>query len=138
MRGDAGMVDENFRMVNAEAKTDMIPRHRITSSGIDISFNNMITVAGHYDLTSGNKKLSVLSFNYDRKESDLTLLTPDQITLLMNENHIQNFTTLDGAIPDLTKKLKQLNEGIALWKYCILFVLVFLMIETLLLRFWKT
>jgi hypothetical protein len=39
---------------------------------------------------------------------------------------------------DLTKTLNQLAEGISLWKYCIILVLLFLLAETLILRYWKT
>ena len=68
----------------------------------------------------------------------MNFLSEDQVKLLMSENHISNYSTLDDSIPDLTRKLKQMTEGISLWKYCIMLVLGFLLAETLLLRFWKT
>jgi hypothetical protein len=65
-------------------------------------------------------------------------LIEEHVEMLMKENNIKNYTTIDPTVIDLTKKLKQLTDGVSLWKYCIIFVLVFLFVETLLLRFWKT
>ena len=138
LKGNALLSEDNFKLLGKDGKTEMIPQHRVTSSGIDISFNNLITESGHYDLMSGGKMVSVLSFNYSRKESDMSVLTTDQVKNLMAENHVENYSSFDDAIPDLTHKLKQMTEGISLWKYCIMFVLCFLLAETLLLRFWKS
>ena len=137
LKGNVMLSEDNFKLIGNNGKTEMIPQHRVTSSGIDISFNNLVTESGHYDLISGGKLVSVLSFNYSRKESDMSVLTADQIKNLMAENHVENYSSFEDAIPDLTHKLKQMTEGISLWKYCIIFVLCFLLTEILLLRFWK-
>ncbi len=138
LKGNVLVTEENFKLISDADKNEAIPQHRVTSSGIDISFNNIISTAGHYELMSGGNTVSVLSFNYDRQESDMNMLTADQIKSLMSENRIENYSTFGNDIPDLTLKLKQLTEGIYLWKYCIILVLLFLLAETLLLRFWKT
>jgi hypothetical protein len=62
----------------------------------------------------------------------------EQVSSLMSESHVSNFKTFDSNVPDLTLKLRQLTEGVFLWKYCIILVLFFLLAETLLLRLWKT
>ncbi len=138
LKGTVILNEDNFKLFGDGGGAEMIPQYRVTSSGIDVTFNNMISTAGHYELKSGGKPVSVLSFNYSRKESAMNFLSEDQVKLLMSENHISNYSTLDDSIPDLTRKLKQMTEGISLWKYCIMLVLGFLLAETLLLRFWKT
>jgi hypothetical protein len=110
----------------------------VTSSGVDINFSNSIRTAGHYDLFSGQKLIAAVAFNYDRRESQMRMLDEKQLNLLMEENQIRNFQTVDASSPGLTKKLRQVTEGIYLWKYCIMIALAFLLAEILLLRFWRT
>lgn len=138
LKGNVLVAEDNFKLIGTSLKSEVIPQHRVTTSGIDIGFNNIINEAGHYDLKSGGNLISALSFNYDRRESDMKMMTEDQLKALMNENHITNYTAFDNSTPDLSLKLKQMTEGISLWKYCIILVLLFLMTETILLRFWKT
>jgi Aerotolerance regulator N-terminal len=138
LKGNSNISEGKLRIINQSSNAEMIPSSRVTSSGLDISFGNIIKESGHYALNGDGKLLSVLSFNYSRAESDMRLLNPEQIELLMKDNQISNFRSIDTSLPDLTNKLKQLTEGVSLWKYCILFVLLFLLAETLLLRLWKT
>lgn len=138
LKGNVLLSEDNFKLIGTSTNSEVIPQHRVTASGIDISFNNIISEAGHYDLMSGGKLISVLSFNYSRNESDMKMLSEDQLKTLMSDNHVANYATLGDSINDLTLKLKQMTEGISLWKYCIFLVLLFLLTETLLLRYWKT
>lgn len=129
--------DETFHLVNTEKKFDVIPNHRVAASGIHISFNDVVKEAGNYDLLARQKIVSVVSFNYNRAESFLQSYTSGQISEQIQQYKLSNMQLLSPEIPNLTKKLNQLAEGIALWKYCIMLVLLFLLIEILLLRFWK-
>ncbi|MEP7265638.1 MAG: BatA domain-containing protein [Bacteroidota bacterium] len=138
LKGNTSVAEGNFRIVNTVTKNEMIPQSRVTSSGLDIGFNNIIKEAGHYALNADGKLISMLSFNYNRAESNMRLMNEEQMELMMKDNHINNYSTINASVPDLTKKLKQLTDGVSLWKYCIVLVLLFLLVETLLLRFWKT
>ena len=129
--------DETFHLMNAQKKFDVIPNNRITSSGIHVTFNEVVKEAGNYDLLGKQKLVSVVSFNYNREESFLQSYSVDQIKELLKQYKLINMQVMSSDIPDLTKKLNQLSEGIALWKYCIVLVLLFLLIEIVLLRFWK-
>lgn len=129
--------DATFHLVNAAKKFDVIPNHRVTASGILVAFNKVVKEAGNYDLLANQQTASSIAFNYNRAESYLKSFTPDQITNQLQQYKLSNMQLMSPEIPDLTKKLNQLAEGISLWKYCIMLVLLFLLIEVLLLRFWK-
>ncbi len=129
--------DETFHLINTEKKFDVIPNHRVTASDIHITFNDVVKEAGNYDLSTKQKTVSVVSFNYNRAESYLASYSTEEIAAQIQQYKLSNMQMLATEVPNLTKKLNQLAEGIALWKYCIVLVLLFLLIEILLLRFWK-
>lgn len=128
--------EESFHLINAANKTDVIPSFRVTPSGPELNVGNAVTLAGNYDLNGPAGKAAVIAMNYNRRESELEYLSATQLAELSASK--TDFRIFDAASPDLTKTLTQLNEGVALWKYCVIAALLFLLLETLLLRFWKT
>ena len=75
-----------------------------------------------------------IAFNYDRAESDMTYGDLDQIKEKMGDN-VQILG--DTAMASLSSFINTKNTGIQLWRWCLLGALLFLLIETLLLRTWK-
>lgn len=129
--------DETYHLINSKLKVDIIPMHRVLPNGVQINVGDKIPLSGHFDLNSGKNISAVLSYNYDRKESDLQFLDETAIKEKSTAARITYLRYFKGGTADLTKTINQLAEGVSLWKYCLLAVLFFLLIETLLLRFWK-
>lgn len=130
--------DETFHLIDSTSKVDIIPAHRVLPEGVQVNVGDQIPASGNYELKKGKDLAAVVAFNYDRKESELKYLSGDQIAQLSNGAHLTGLQFYTSNVNDLTKTLHQQAEGIALWKYCILLALLFLLIEILLLRFWKT
>ena len=115
---------------------DFIPRQRIVVSKALLTIGDQIKSAGYYDLKLGdNRSVAQLAFNFDRQESDLSYFTADELTQQTNGEY-NIIEVSDSAI--LTSKIEARSQGTVLWKWCILLMLFFLAVETLLLRFWKT
>lgn len=129
--------DNVFHLTNPEIKFDFIPESRMLNSNTVISVHDQVTVAGNYELFSGEKLISAVSFNYDRKESDLEVLSNDELKEIANRSGISNLNLIDDEGGDLTHKITQLNEGKRLWKYCVIAALIFLAIEILLIRYFN-
>ena len=110
-------------------KVEIIPE--VSTGGLWLA--NQVTEANHYELKD-NKRVTkaVLSFNYNRTESDLTLLEEKSLKNLSEQQ--ANVFFLDSKLDNLSKYLQDLNTGIHLWLSCILLTLFFLLIETLLIR----
>ncbi|HOS47536.1 MAG TPA: BatA domain-containing protein [Bacteroidia bacterium] len=130
--------EETFHLTNAESKIDLIPMHRVLPGGIAINANDQIPVAGQYDLAVSGKNIATLSFNYNRKESVMQFSDEATLQEKGKSARIGSMNYYKPTAADLTKTLNQLAEGISLWKYCIILVLLFLLAETLILRYWKT
>ncbi len=129
--------DNVFHLTNKESNFDVIPEHRMMNNVYSIYLHNQIKSAGNFHLVSENKPLATYSFNYDRNESDLKCITASELEELSNQYHINNTEIIKADLPSISKQLSQLESGIQLWKYCLIFALAFFAIEELILRLWK-
>lgn len=85
---------------------------------------------GFYWVLQGDEKIKKIAFNRSLHEGDLTLIDKEQIDRF-NDAEISSASTPAEALAGF-------NYGIALWKYCVLGALFFLLIEIALIRFFKT
>ncbi|MFH1320501.1 MAG: BatA domain-containing protein [Bacteroidota bacterium] len=116
---------------------DIIPEHKIIGSMTNIFLHNQITHSGNYSLLIGETGIGGISFNYNRKESDLSYFDSDELLEILKTNGLSNFSILIDGNRNLTSLLNEMSEGKKLWKYFIILALLFLGIEILLLRLWK-
>ena len=120
-----------YKVVGEE---EFIPGQSSQGSTTVLSFNNMVNNAGFYDVMIDNNMIKGLAFNYDRLESSTEYLKADALTELFGNR----FNILDNSMnADLASIIKEKDHGISLWRWCLIGALIFLAIETLLLRFWK-
>jgi len=130
--------EEVFHLINPVSGVDLIPSVRTVSSGMMINTGDQVTAAGHYQLMRGGDTLAVLSMNYDRRESLMSFMDEDEVTDACTGAGLNDWKLLSADIPDPGKTIMVMNKGVVLWKWAILLALIFLLTETLLLRYWKT
>ncbi len=99
--------------------------------------HDQVREAGIYDLVRGNETVAVFAFNYNRNESQLDFYTPDQLAEMNDRFGLLNVALIRDSGRNLASIISDTSKGISLWKWCIVLVLIFLGIETLLLKFWK-
>lgn len=117
---------------NAE---EFIPEQRIFGSKVLLTPGTQVGDAGWYRLgLQGDSTLAVFAFNFDRKESDLTYKSEDALAQglptnmkVLSQNAEANFSQVVG----------EQERGIVLWRWCVVFALLFLALEVLFLRLWK-
>ncbi len=129
--------DNVFHLENTTLKFDLIPESRLLNSNTVISVHDQVSQAQNYQLRSGNNLIAAIAFNYDRKESDLTDMPPDELMKKFSVAGNNNVNIFDSEGGDLSHKILQLNEGKRLWKYCIIAALIFLGLEVLLVRYFN-
>lgn len=130
--------DESLRLALRGKDEELIPRVRVLSSALSLETGDQLREAGHYDLRGGAQLAAVLSFNFDRKESIMRFLGKDQLDDWLSRAPEGRAALLSDEIPDLTRVLTVLNQGTPLWKWAIVLSLLFLILEILLIRFWKS
>ena len=100
-----------------------------------IDLHNMIKEEGVYQLSFEDQILESFAFNYDRKESALKYLSLDAL----KEQYGENYTIFENVMnANFTEIVEQREKGIHYWKWCLILALLFLLVEALLIRFWKT
>jgi hypothetical protein len=116
---------------------EIIPESRTIDLQPTLFVHDQIKDAGNYRLISGTETVSGLSFNYDRKESDLSRYSPDELVTIYEKANLGNFSLIDSGGKDVSKLLADISQGKKLWKWFIVLALIFLATETALLRLWK-
>jgi hypothetical protein len=114
-----------------------IPEIQRSAQGIQLSVHNQIKEADNYLLWDKDSVLMGLSFNYNRKESDMRFLTVDEIKEYLsqyNDNHIR---LLDIQNKSSALIEQQINNGSSFYFWFILVTLLALLAEGILIRIWK-
>ncbi|WP_026934493.1 vWA domain-containing protein [Christiangramia echinicola] len=117
--------DQVVHLVNYE--TDIIPQQQNYSSRIEISTGNIDLEAGNYEVSNNNQVVGNLSFNYSRKESQLTYTDISDLEDVNIYNSVEEYFSKSNAATQIT----------TLWKWFVIFALIFLAIEMLLIKFLK-
>ena len=114
---------------------EFIPAQRLIANQVTVNINNEINQAGIYALEDqANEVKSYIAMNYDRRESDMRLLSRDE---LLQYSKSINIKVIQNAGRDLSNVISGQHLGLSLWKVSAIFVLVFLLLEIILLKFWK-
>ncbi|MGB1102207.1 MAG: vWA domain-containing protein [Crocinitomicaceae bacterium] len=134
-------VDEKHvvHLKNDKYQTDIIPQVLTNNGNQSISFNqleNSIAVSGFYHLSNDFDFEDVIGLNYDRAESSIQTYSEEE---LLNQfasigwNKAEAFTTGDKG----TVQINQLKVT-EYWRILLILGLIFIAIEILLLKLWKS
>jgi hypothetical protein len=135
---DKALSGENVYHIKSITGTfDIIPEHKVNGSRTEIMAHDQLRDAGNYNLFADKDLIAGLSFNFDRKESDLNCYNPDELKEQVDKNKLFNFNILNNSEQSLTHSLTELGQGKKLWKICLVLALLFLAMEVALLRFMK-
>ena len=137
MRNVALNGDKVFKIVSLNQQFEVIPEFQNLNSQINIIPNNRIRKAGNYTINVGNRQLAGVAFNYNRIESNLDNLDRPALEKRIKDTGLQNTRIISSTERSLSTVITELNKGYQLWKTFIILVLVFLLGEVILLRFWK-
>ncbi|MBA2422294.1 MAG: BatA domain-containing protein [Chitinophagales bacterium] len=114
---------------------EFIPSQRPIGNEIQLSLNNEINQSGIYALSDPNNEVkSYVAMNYNRKESDLQFLSNDELKKAVSPLKIK---VIENANRDLGEIAAGQHLGLPLWKVSVIFVLLFITLEIVLLKFWK-
>jgi len=129
------MVTANSAVKGDEANSpagnnqEFIPEQRIFGSKVLLTPGTQIRDAGWYQLhLQGDSTLAEFAFNYDRRESDLRFKTDEALA----EGLLPNMKVLaTNAEANFSQVVDEQERGIVLWRWCVIFALLFLALEVL-------
>jgi hypothetical protein len=117
--------DEILTVKNSEEQ--FIPVQQLLNNKVQLFFNDYPEKAGNYMIYASKKPIENISFNYPRTESDL-----DQV----NENILSDYKTSD-SIATIFDTLQTSRSDNQIWKWFIIFALLFLALEMAIIKFVK-
>lgn len=109
---------------------EFIPEMRKAGNKVEVNLSKYTNIAGTYEV-EGSSSTQTIALNYNRSESDLSFYSDEE---LADKFDAKNITIFDRPEQNLTGAVAQLSGGTPLWKYCIIFALIFLATEILLIR----
>ena len=107
--------------------TKIIPQQQSFNNKVSIITNETPELAGNYRVFNNSEVVENLSYNYNRNESVLNYMKLNESENVSVSNSVSNVLT------DIKSNTK-VNE---LWKWFIIFALIMLIIEMLILKFYK-
>lgn len=114
---------------------EIIPSVQMAQNQLNIEVYDQINKSGIYELKNNELSLGFVAFNENRLESDLSIFSKSQLIDLLGD-HIK---LLDNdKINDFTSLIKESKEKHSYWWLLILGTLLFLFLESVLIRYWKT
>ena len=135
---DITLPQNTFFKIKADKDTiSLLPERRVINSSVLLFVHNQVTLAGNYKLNAGDSLISGVSFNYNRKESDMSFIAAADLAKICSDAGMKNFSVLAVTGQSLPNVLQEVNRGTFLWKYCLLLSLLFLAAEQAILRLWK-
>ncbi len=81
--------------------------------------------------------VAMYAFNYNRDESEMNYFNIDQLNDLCRKSGLKYFSVLDNSNPKYTEVINALQKESDFWKLFIIFALFVILMEILILRFWK-
>jgi hypothetical protein len=115
-----------------------IPEMIRNMQGVQLLVRNQIRDAGNYLVSDHDSTVAGISFNYNRKESDMSFHTQKAIEEYIAHNPLKNMSLMDIQYKSATVIAQQINSaGTQLYTLFIVLALLFLLAETVLLRVWK-
>lgn len=104
-----------------------IPVQQIMNDKVKLTFNDFPVQAGNFGIYNQKEHLQDISFNYNRTESNLALT---------NENTLSEYKIID-SISTVFNTLQTDRTDNQIWKWFVIFALLFLVTEMAIIRFVK-
>jgi len=118
-------------------ETDWIPEIKRKNKNQFVLQNIKWPHDGIFRIVLNNQEINKIAVNYSRSESDFAVYTANDLMQQIANEGYTNIQVLKAKREQLTSRIIQLDEGISLWKYFLILAILFIFVESLLMRIWK-
>ena len=126
-----------FKIQGDKDTLSILPERRTVNDNTFLFLHSQLTQSGNFKLMAGDSLVSGISFNYNRRESDIRCIAATDMESTYSKAGLKNFSVIPSTSSSIPNLLAEVNRGKYYWKYCILLALLFLATEEALLRLWK-
>lgn len=111
----------------SNTENNIIPEQRYYNNKVAIKTNDLPNISDLYAIKNKNETIQNVSYNYNRHESNL----------LYKDLSALNDITISNSITEVFDSIKSDTKINALWKWFVIFALALLIIEMLILKYFK-
>ena len=127
--------DEAVVLHARKGSEEFIPEQRRLGNETALYFHNQAHTSDWYDLLRGGQPLGTLAFNLNRRESDLSCYSEEELKK-MSEDLGEQFSVTSADTKNIAKSVSDRLNGKPLWPWFLVFSLLCFLTEIILLRFW--
>lgn len=129
--------DTPFTLIQPTGNQEIIPGQKYKNNLLSIELTNIDIQNGYYNLTYMDSVINVIAFNFNRSESEMKFMNKEQIEEICSKSGVRNYQVLDISNPNYKEVINGLQKESDFWKLFIIFALFVVLLEVILLRFWK-
>ena len=127
----------DIRIRDEKGNFEVIPMVEMRNNRALIRLYDELPGAGFYTINKGDKVIEKTAWNDNRKESKMKFLDREEVDKLLKDNGLNVLAVMRSAEIHSDDVMEMMVRRSMLWKSFIILSLITLLIEILILRFWK-
>ena len=127
----------DIRIRDAQGNFEMIPMVEMRNNRALIRLYDELPGAGFYAINKGDEVIETTAWNENRKESKMKFLDRGEIDKLLKDNGLNVLAVMKADEIHSDDVMEMMVRRSMMWKSFIILALISLLIEILVLRFWK-
>lgn len=127
----------DVRIRDAQGNFEMIPMVDMRNNRALIRLYDELPGAGFYTINKGDEVIETIAWNDNRKESKMKFLDREEVDKILKDNGLNVLAVMKADDIHSNDVMEMMVRRSMLWKSFILLSLISLLIEILVLRFWK-
>jgi len=127
-----------FEISSTNNSRSFIAQSRNVGGQTEVFLPTEINESGFYALKENSVNLMPLAMNFNNAESSVDLFSREELMKLAQQIGLTEFSIKDANAEMLQSLATELGGGISLWKYLIYAALLFLALEIVFIKLWKS
>ena len=127
----------DIRICDEKSSFEMIPMVEMRNNRVLIRLYDELPGAGFYTINRGDEVIETTAWNDNRKESKMKFLDREEVDKLLKDNGLNVLAVMKADDIHSDDVMEMMVRRSMLWKSFIIMALISLLIEILVLRFWK-
>lgn len=129
--------ESDVRIRNEQGNFEMIPVVDLRNNQAVVRLYDELPGAGFYTVNKGDELITTTAWNDSRAESKMQFMNGEEVSKLMKDNGLNVLTVMKAGEIRSDDVMQMMVRRSMLWRTFILISLITLLIEILILRFWK-
>lgn len=129
--------DGDVRIRDTQGNFEMIPMVEMRNNRALIELYDELPGAGFYTISKGDEVIETTAWNDNRKESRMKFLDREEVYKLLKDKGLNVLAVMKADEIHSNDMMEMMVRRSMLWKSFIILALISLLIEILVLRFWK-